>query len=106
MFHYISGISRTRGKDFKKYWPQGFGLKADKATEEWWRGKLLIYGFNAACNNIAASFMKVGDESMSEIRFWTTTKGNLPHLSYILHKPEPLWTEFKKVAFSVTGDLL
>ena len=39
---------------------------------------MLINGFNAACNNIAASDLKVGDESMSAIRFRTTAKGNLP----------------------------
>ena len=56
--------------------------------------------------NIAASFLKVGDESMSAIRFRTTAKGNLPQLSYIFRKPEPLGTEFKTVACSVTGALL
>ena len=58
----------------------------------------LIDGFNAACKNIAASFLKVGDEAMSEIRFQTITKGNLPHLSYIFRNLEPLGTEFKTVA--------
>ena len=43
---------------------------------------------------------------MSAIRFHTTAKGNLPHLSYIFRKPEPLGTEFKTVAYSVTGTLL
>ena len=43
---------------------------------------------------------------MSAIRFWTTEKGNLPHLSYIFRKPEPLGTEFKTVYCSVTGALL
>ena len=68
--------------------------------------KILIDGFNVVCKNIAASSLKVGDESMSAIRFRTKAKGNLPHLSYIFRKPEPLGTEFKKVAFYVTGDLL
>ena len=75
-------------------------------TDEWWKAKLLFDGFNTTCKNIAVSFLKVGDESMSAIRFRTTAKGNLPHLSYILRKPEPLDTKFKTVAFSVTGDLL
>ena len=75
-------------------------------TDEWWRAKKLFDGFNTACKNIAASFLKVGDESMSAIRFRTTTKGNLPHLSYIFRKPEPLGTEFKTVVCSVTGALL
>ena len=67
---------------------------------------MLINGFNAACNNIAASFLKVGDESMSAIRFWKTAKGNLPHLFYILRNPEPLGIEFKTVVYYVTGALL
>ena len=75
-------------------------------TDEWWRAKHLFDGFNSASKNIAASFLKVGDEWMSAIRFWTTAKGNLPHLSYIFRKPEPLGTEFKTVACSVTGALL
>ena len=49
----------------------------DKATDECWRETLLIDGFNEACKNIAASFMKVRDDSMSAIRFRETAKGNL-----------------------------
>ena len=75
-------------------------------TYEWWRAKNLFDGFNTACKNIAASFLKVGDESMSAIRLRTTAKGNLPHLSYIFRKPEPLSTEFETVACSATGALL
>ena len=67
---------------------------------------MLIDGFNAACENIAASFLKVGEESMSAIIFRTTANGNLPHLSYIIRKPEPLEKEFKTVACSVTGELI
>ena len=75
-------------------------------TDEWGREKILFDGFNTACKNIAASFLKVGDESMSAIRFRTTAKGNLLHLSTIFRKPEPLGTEFKTVACSVIGALL
>ena len=50
--------------------------------------------------------MKVGDESMSVIRFRTMEIGNLPHLSYIFHKPEPLWTDFKTVSCYITGALI
>ena len=62
----------------------------------------LIYGFNAECNNIATSYMKVGDESMSAIIFQTMAEGNLPNLSYILRKTDPLGTEFKTVYCSIT----
>ena len=81
-------------------------MEPDKATYERWRENLLINGFNAACKNIAASFLKVRDESMSAIRFQTTARGNLPHLSYILRKSKPLGTEFKTFACYVTGDLV
>ena len=69
-------------------------------------GKFVNQWLNAACNNIAASFLKVGDESMSTIRFWTTAKGNLLHLPYIFLKPDPLGAEFNTVACYVTGALL
>ena len=53
-----------------------------------------------------AIFLKVGDESMTAIRFWTMAKGNLPHLSYIFRKLETLGTEFKKVACYIIGALI
>ena len=53
---------------------------------------MLIHGFNMACNNISASFLKVGYDSMSAIRFRMTAKRNLPHLSYIFRKSYPLGT--------------
>ena len=81
-------------------------MEEEKDKYKWWREKLLIDGFNGACNNIAAIYLKVGDDSMSAIRFWTTVKGKLSHLSYIFCKPYPPGTEFKTVACSVTGALI
>ena len=62
-----------------------------------------LNGFNEACNNIDTSYLKVGDESAIVISFWTTEKGNLPQLSYIFRKPEPLGGDFKTVVCYVTG---
>ena len=59
---------------------------------------MLIYGINKALSNIAARYLKVGDDSMSTIRFCTTSKGDLPHFDYILCNAEPLGMEFKTVA--------
>ena len=81
-------------------------MEEEKATDWWCRSKFPIDGFNVVFNNIDASFLKVGDESMSEIRFRTTAKGNLLHLSYIFDKPYTLEKEFKKVYCSVTGSLI
>ena len=93
-------------EEFRKYWPQGLDSKEDKDTYEWQRSKLSIDGLNRSCKNTATSYLKAEDDSMSEIRFRTTAKGDLTHLSYILHKPEPLRTEFKTVTCCVTGSLL
>ena len=73
---------------------------------EWWRARLLIDGFNEACSNIVTSYLKVGYESMSSLQFCTTSKGDLPQLSYIFRKLEPLGTEFKMVPCSITGALI
>ena len=40
------------------------------------------------------------------IRFWTTAKGDLTHLSYIFRNLDTLGIEFKTVICSLTGDLL
>ena len=43
---------------------------------------------------------------MRAMRFRTTSKGGLPHLSYIFHNLEPLREEFKAVVCSVIGSLI
>ena len=59
--------------------------------------RLLIYVFNKACSNTAASYLKAGDESVSAIQLQTMYKGKLPHLYYIFGNPELLGVEFKMV---------
>ena len=72
-----------QGKRVREVLTKVFEPEEDKYTDEWWRSKLLIDGFNEACKTIAASYLKVGDDSMSAIRFPATAKGDLPHLFYI-----------------------
>ena len=67
---------------------------------------MLIDGFNETCKNKTASYLKVGDESISVIRFRTTAKGNLTHLYYIFYNLDPLETEFNTVSCYSTGALL
>lgn len=50
--------------------------------------------------NVAASFIKLVDESMSAWSPQTSKTGGLPHISFISRKPEPLGTEFKTGACS------
>ena len=58
------------------------------------------------CKNIATSYMKFGDDSMSAINFWTILNGELPHLSCIICNTELIVTEFNTVACSVTVSLI
>ena len=59
---------------------------------------MFIDGFNQELSNIATSYLKVRDESVSAIQFCKMSKGDLPHLSYIFRKMGPLVTEFKTAA--------
>jgi hypothetical protein len=64
----------------------------------------------AECNNnraytVAASVIKLLDETMSAWQPRKDKTGGLPNISFILRKPEPLGTEFKSMACSVTGIL-
>lgn len=52
---------------------------------------------------VAASVTKLLDESMSAWRPRKDKTGGLPDISFILQKPEPLGTEFKCMACSLTG---
>ena len=93
-------------KGFQEVLAKGFESEEDKAKDEWWKKNLLTNFFNGAFNNISASYLKAGGESMSAIRFRMMTKGNLHFLSYIFLKLEPLGTELKTVACYVAGAFL
>ena len=95
-------MSFTRFKYIKKIWMSQFEMDLGEAHREknkWWRVGHLVDGFN---NNrkvtVAASRVKVLDESMSAYRPQTSKTGNLHNISYIMRKPEPLGTELKTVA--------
>ena len=67
-----------------------------KDTDPWWQFKAGVDLYNEnRKKNVSPSLLKTFDESMSAFRPRTTRYGNLPHLSNIARKPEPLGTEFK-----------
>jgi hypothetical protein len=49
-------------------------------------------------SNVAAGYIMVLDESMSAWHPQTTKSGRFLHISFILHKSEPLGSEFKVMA--------
>ena len=95
-------MSRSRFMFIKKHWVSQFQLELDEANKnqnKWWRVGYLVNGFNMnRRETIASSRVKTLDESMSAFKPQTTKTGNLPNISYIMRKPEPLGTELKTVA--------
>ena len=96
----------TRFKEFRIFWPCSFVDPLVKVTDNLWKIRGLIDGFNESRRQIALGREKNSDDSMSAIRFRTTPKGDLRHYSYIFRKPEPLGTEMKNVACSRLGKML
>lgn len=95
-------MKKYRFQQLKKLIPAAF--HGDDSTDPWNPVRALINGFNNnRARNVAASFCKVHDESMSSWRARTSKLGGLPFLSFILRKPKPLGTEFKDTACSETG---
>jgi hypothetical protein len=107
----LNVMAYYRFNEIKANFPWSFQDKS-KAEEEqesydpWNMILLMIDGYNSNRRSwVAASVRKVLDESMSAWCPQTTKTGGLPHLSFILRKPEPLGTEFKDIACTVTGTL-
>jgi hypothetical protein len=103
-------MSMRRFEDIKSYFPQAFA-DFDKANprdtnhDPWYMFSKFIAAFNNnRANLIAASVIKLLDESMSAWRPRKYKTGGSPNISFILRKPEPLGTEFKSMACSVTGN--
>lgn len=88
-------IPAYRFAEMKKAFAHAFHDKSNP-EDPWAQVRLLIDGFNAnRKQTLAASILKVLDESMSAFRPRTSATSELPNISFILRKPEPLGTEFK-----------
>jgi hypothetical protein len=97
-------MSMDRFKILKRFAPSMFHDETRKDSDDWWPIVQLIEDYNAnRQETVAASFTKVFDELMSAFRPQSQKNGNLPHLSFILRKPEDLGTEFKNAACAETG---
>jgi hypothetical protein len=98
-----------RFEDNKTFFPYAVAdfEKRDPALpnhDPWYMLSKLIDEFNKnRGRKVAASVIKLLDESMTA---WVPRKnktGGLPNISFILRTPEPLGTEFKTMACSETG---
>ena len=93
-------------KKFRTFRPCSFVDMLVKGTNNFWKVRGLIDGFNESCKQISSQEGKTADESMRAIQFCSIPKGDLPHYSYIFIKPESLWTEINNVACSRLGGML
>eukprot|EP00978_Attheya_sp_CCMP212_P033928 scaffold139680_cov35-Attheya_sp.AAC.1 len=97
-------MKADRFKTIKRFAPQMFHDESRKDSDPWWPIIQLIEDYNANMRRtVAASRKKLFDEWISAFRPQSRKNGNLPHLSFIKRKPEPLGTEFKNAACSETG---
>jgi hypothetical protein len=100
-----------RFEDIKTYFPYAFAdfEKKNPALpnhDPWYMLSQLVDEFNKnRSRQVAASVIKLLDETMSAWRPRKNKTGGLPNISFILRKPEPLGTEFKTMACSETGKL-
>ena len=100
-------MSRYRLKQLKQFTPFLWTEPEKKATNLWWMFRLAVVEFNKNCaGTVCLSVYKTLDEIMSAYWPQTTQYGDLPHLSFIARKPEPLGTEFKAAADCKTGALI
>ena len=64
----VCGMSLTRFKDFMTFWPCSFVDPLVKGTDNFWKMRGLIDGFNESRRQIASSAGKTVDESMSAMQ--------------------------------------
>ena len=103
--NYTEYMSYTRFKDIRGVMSFVFQDKSKEGLDDWWMILGGINGFNENRKKVInAPNVKVLDETMSAFCPQTTKTGNLPHLSYIMRKPEPLGTEFKTCAAAKLGE--
>jgi len=96
---YTPYMNRGRFTKIRQYMKFVFADKSLSGTDDWWQIMARLNGFNENRRRVVqAPGIKVLDETMSAWRPQTRKSGNLPSLSFILRKPEPLGTEFKDMA--------
>ncbi len=98
-------------KDIKTFLPYAF-VDFEKRSpalpnhDPWYMLSKLIDEFNKnRTKTVAASVIKLLEESMSAWHPRKSKTGGLPNISFILRKPEPLGTEFKSMGCSETGKI-
>ena len=86
--HYMS---LRRFEELKQLFPVIFQEERFEDSDDWWRIRGAVDGFNEnRRKTVAASFKKVLDELMSATRPRKLKTGGLPHITYLPLKPKSL----------------
>ena len=100
-------MKQWRFKELKLLVPKTMEDATARATDDWWRVRKMTDNYSKHVKKLMyVSSVVTLDESMSSFIPRTTKTGNLPNLSYIEQKPEPLGTEFKIAMDALIGKCL
>ena len=100
-------MKKYRFLEIRQNFVSAFSDPGRADDDPWWQVIPLIEDYNKnRGDRVAASYIKVADETMSSYRPLTMKLGDLPHLSFIKFKPEPLGTELKVGACAQTKSCL
>lgn len=98
------GLKLYRWEQLKRLWPYGFRDASLKDTDDWWKVRWLVDGWNKVMReHFQPSCHLTEDESMIAFRPQTSATGDAPHLTSLPLKPEDLGFELKNIGCGVTG---
>ena len=100
-------IKEFRFKEYRRFIPAAMASKDRQiAGDPWWQFSEYVDHFNETqLREVNFSLWHILDETMSALRPRKSKTGNLPNITFLLRKPEPLGTEFKDSGCSVHGGL-
>ena len=97
-------MKEWRFKQLKLLLPKTMEDDTKKEVDNWWRMRKMMDKYTEKTKNVLyVSSLIVLDETMSALVPRTTKTGNLPNLSFVKRKPEPLGTEFKVAMDGLVG---
>ena len=97
-------MKEWRFKQLKLLLPKTMEDDTKKEVDDWWRMRKMMDKYTETTKNaVYVSSLIVLDETMSALVPRTTKTGNLPNLSFVKRKPEPLGTEFKVAMDGLVG---
>ena len=102
----VCSVSCKSFEEFKASWSCYFYSPSVRGADTFWRVRGIIGRFNRSRRNISSGVEKTADESISYIKFWTTSKGNLTNYYFLFRKPESFGTELKNVVCYRLGTML